>query len=209
MRHKTLKQKVFEGTLANMVYFTLPVPKILWEYLEPIQELPSFTVYRYTPQKGVVFRIPNGIKDKTVICHFFVEHEVNLTNTLKSGNLSLKIQITLVPVECGEFQGFENLNGKYIENEFGNDYFEEGWFKPDYSHPENITKIKPLPPVQIGGVIEGLKELLFCYGQDIIESTKIYMCNQAAKVKKTVFVYDESNDCIRPSEEEKSDSGCF
>lgn len=188
-----LKTKIFKGTLANMIYFTLPIPEILWEHISPIQEISLFTVYRYDDQKGVIFRIPNDLKTGT-ICHFFVEHEINLSNTLKSGNISPKIQITLVPIEYGEFQGFAELDGEYIEDE-------EDWssyFKPDYQSENNVVKIKPLPPIHVERVFDNLKELFFNYGQDIVESTKVYINCHAPKLRKTVFVFDEENECINP-----------
>lgn len=70
---------------------------MLFEHLAPIQSTPYFKVYRYTVTKGIIFRMPNGIQPGD-ICHFFIEHEINMTNTLKTGTLTLKVQITLIPV---------------------------------------------------------------------------------------------------------------
>ncbi|MCB0284965.1 MAG: hypothetical protein KDF60_20460, partial [Calditrichaeota bacterium] len=86
--------------MATLFYVTLSVPEVLFENITCIQKLQSFSVYKYMQKKGIIFRIPNGVKTDDV-CHFFIEHEINLSNTLRSGTLTQKTQVTLVPVEYG------------------------------------------------------------------------------------------------------------
>ena len=102
-------------------YCTLITPKILFDNIELLQETPTFNVYRYKRTKGVIVRLPKGLEPE-VACHVFFEHEINLTNTLKTKTLTLKIQVTFVPVSYGLFCGFERLEGEnrwYEDEEYG------------------------------------------------------------------------------------------
>jgi hypothetical protein len=141
-------------------YCTIITPKILFENIELIQATPYFNVYRYKRTKGVIFRLP---KDLTigVACHVFFEHEINLTNTLKTKTLTLKIQATFVPVSYGLFCGFEHLDGKdYWDDE--DDYgCSQEYFKPDYKSDKNVKRVAGLPPKVPLNMIDYLKEILF------------------------------------------------
>lgn len=174
--------------MATINYCTLKFPDILLKHIELIQETPMFNVYRYKVTKGIIFRIPNGVMPDDV-CHFFMEHEVNLSNTIKTGTLTLKVQITIVPVHMGVFSGFENLQGTY-----GTDWADEGdWgyerFTPDYDR--STKKIVPLP---IGGrtnLYEYLNEILFKQNNDldIIHQYAVNLGCQKEQLKnKVVFV---------------------
>lgn len=131
--------------MATLNYVTLKVPEILFKYTELIQKTTHFGVFRYKQQAGIIFRIPHGVKAEDV-CHFFIEHEINLSNTLKTGTLTMKAQVTLVPCHMGVFSGFEQLVGSYRtewhdeEETYGEDYF-----VPNYSSDQNIKKVAPLP----------------------------------------------------------------
>lgn len=174
--------------MATINYCTLKFPEILLKHIELIQKTPMFNVYRYKVTKGIIFRIPNGVMPDDV-CHFFMEHEVNLSNTIKTGTLTLKVQITIVPVHMGVFSGFENLQGSYET-----DWDDEGdWgydtFVPDYDRA--TKKIVPLP---IGGrtnLYEYLNEILFKQNEDldIINQYAVNLGCQKEHLKgKVVFV---------------------
>jgi len=187
--------------MATINYCTLKFPEILLNHIELIQSTPMFNVYRYKVTKGIIFRIPNGVMPDDV-CHFFIEHEVNLSNTIKTGTLTLKVQITIVPVHMGVFSGFENLDGSYDTD--WND--EEGWghdrFVPNYDRA--TKKIVPLP---IGGrtnLYEYLNEILFKHNEDldIVHQYAVNLGCQKENLKgKVVFVpspeYSSNTDPIR------------
>src|SRR5690606_40284826 len=117
--------------MATINYVTLKFPEVLLQHVEKLQETPHFVVYRYKVRPGIVFRIPHGVRTDDV-CHFFIEHEINLSNTIRTGTLTLKVQITVVPCHIGLFSGFSHLPGSYRT-----DWEDEGdWgydrFVPDY-----------------------------------------------------------------------------
>src|SRR5690606_1536012 len=124
-----------------------------------IQDLPCFNVYRYKRRKGIIFRLPKDLEEG-VACHVFFEHEINLTNTLKTKTLTMKVQITFVPVSYGLFCGFEHLEGRtdWYEDEYGQ---ESEYFRPDYSSDKNVKRVAGLPPKVPLNMIEYLKEILF------------------------------------------------
>lgn len=147
-----------------------------------------FNVYRYKVTKGIIFRIPNGVMPDDV-CHFFMEHEINLSNTIKTGTLTLKVQITIVPVHMGVFSGFQNLQGSYTtewedEGDWGYDTF-----VPDYDR--STKKIVPLPVGGKTNLYEYLNEILFKHNEDldIINQYAVNLGCQKEKLKdKVVFV---------------------
>lgn len=173
--------------MASLFYVTLSVPKILFENITKIQELGSFSVYKYDFQKGIIFRIPHGVKVDDV-CHFFMEHEINLSNTLRSGSLTPKTQVTLVPVEYGIFNGFENLEGEYYWDE------EDGvgyqYYSPDYKNEKNIKKIAPLPPINQKKIFNELKNLLFkqVTDVDLISKYAVHLGCQKKTLKDRIFI---------------------
>ena len=42
-----------------------------------------------------------------------MEYEINLSNTLRTGTLTMKVQITFIPCHMGVFSGFKELKGSY------------------------------------------------------------------------------------------------
>jgi len=114
--------------MATINYTTLQLPKILWDYSELIQDTPHFEVRRYKHKKGIIFRIPKGAEVGQTF-HAFMEHEINLSNTLRTGTLTMKVQITFVPCFMGVFSGFKELKGSYEtdwnDEDYGEDYFNE------------------------------------------------------------------------------------
>lgn len=147
--------------MATLNYVTLKYPQsVLGKYLTLIQALPYFNVYKNTHQPGIIFRIPHGIKDDDV-CHFFIEHEVNLTNTVKTGTLTMKVQITVVPCHMGLFSGFEHLAGTYKTSWYDEEDYGEDVFVPSYRHPDNVRKVVPLPVNIKTNLYEYLNELIF------------------------------------------------
>lgn len=174
-------------------YCTIITPQILFDNIELLQETPTFNVYRYKRTRGVIVRLPKGLQPD-VACHVFFEHEINLTNTLKTKTLTLKTQVTFVPVSYGLFCGFERLEGEnrwYEDEEYGQEY---ETFVPDYSSDKNIKRVAGLPPKVPLNMIEYLKEILF---QPITEAEMInkYAMSLGCQVKNLqdlMFIPDPS-----------------
>ena len=170
--------------MATINYVTLKFPAILREYTKLIQDTPNFQVLRYTHRPGIIFRIPHEVKDDDV-CHFFLEHEINLTNTIRTGTLTLKVQVTVVPCHMGLFSGFTELQGDYTttwEDEFyGNDRF-----IPDYDR--STRRIVPLPVGGHTNLYEYLNEILFKQANDldIINKYAVDLGCQKEKLKASV-----------------------
>lgn len=150
---------------ATINYCTLKLPAVLFENTKVINSTPSFEVRSYNLQKGVFFRIPHGAKEGDVY-HAFMEHEINLNNTLRTGTLTMKIQITLVPCHMGVFSGFEHLDGTY-QADFNDDFFGDVFFKPNYQSDNNVKNIVPLPPNMHTNLYEFLNEILFKQVDDV------------------------------------------
>lgn len=147
--------------MATINYVTIIMPGILWKRSEVIQDTPNFEVRRYNYKKGIIFRVPHGVKEGDV-CHAFLEHEINLSNTLKTGTLTMKIQVTFVPCHLGVFSGFKVLKGHY-ECDFEDEFYGSDYFSPDYQNEENIKNIVPLPPNMHTNLNEYLNDILFKY----------------------------------------------
>lgn len=150
--------------MATINYTTLQLPKVLWDFSEIVQETPHFEVRRYLHRKGIFFRVPNGAEPGQTH-HAFIEHEVNLSNTLRTGTLTMKVQVTFVPCHMGVFSGFEVLNGSY-DTEWEDEGFGYDFFKPDYHNEGNIKNIVPLPPNFKTNLYEYLNEILFNHVSD-------------------------------------------
>lgn len=188
--------------MATINYVTLKFPEILLKHVTKIQDTPNFIVYRYY-QPGIIFRIPHGVKTDDV-CHFFIEHEINLSNTIKTGTLTLKVQITVVPCHMGIFSGFSELPGTYrtryldegleYQDEDGNwvsDGFTVQSFKPDYDR--GTKRIVPLPVGGHTNLYEYLNEIIFKQNQnlDIIHDYAVNLGCQKDKLKdKVVFALE-------------------
>lgn len=170
--------------MATINYTTLQLPKILWEYSEPIQSTPHFEVRRYKHKKGIVFRIPNGAEVGQTH-HAFMEHELNLSNTLRTGTITMKVQITFVPCHIGVFSGFKTLKGSYETHWNDEDYGEE-YFKPDYNNEANVKNVVPLPPNMKTNLYEYLNEILFNHisDADIISEYAVDLGCQKEKMKE-------------------------
>jgi hypothetical protein len=152
--------------MATINYTTLRLPETVWEYSEKIQDTPNFEVRRCTHKKGVIFRLPHGAQVGQTH-HAFMEHEINLSNTLRTGTLTMKIQITFIPCHIGVFSGFETLKGQYGDDfDYDDDYWGYEYFKPDYESPENIKNIIPLPPNMKTNLYEYLNEIIFNHVSD-------------------------------------------
>lgn len=171
--------------MATINYVTLKYPEILKSHITLIQQTPNFNVYRYR-QPGIIFRIPHGIEVDDV-CHFFIEHEINLSNTVKTGTLTLKVQITVVPCHMGVFSGFSKLPGSYKTDWYDEEYGEEH-FVPDYDR--GTKRIVPLPVGGHTNLYEYLNEMLFKQSNnlDIIDQYAVNLGCQKEKLKdKVVF----------------------
>lgn len=150
--------------MATINYTTLQLPEILWKFSEVIQDTPNFEVRKYNHKKGIIFRIPHEAKPGQTH-HAFMEHEINLSNTLRTGTLTMKVQITFVPCHMGVFSGFETLEGTYDTNWDDEDYADER-FIPDYNNADNIKNIVPLPANIKTNLYEYLNEILFNHVND-------------------------------------------
>lgn len=182
--------------MATLNYVTLKFPEsTLRPRLELIQQLPYFNVYKNKYQKGIIFRIPRGVKEGDV-CHFFIEHEVNMTNTIKTGTLTMKVQISVIPCHMGLFSGFQHLAGSYDTSWFDEEGYGEEFFTPDYNSDENVKKIVPLPVNIKSNLYEYLNELLFCKVEDvnIINSYVAQLGCQKKEIKdRIVFIPTPEN----------------
>lgn len=177
--------------MATINYVTLKYPaETLQRFLSLVQALPYFNVYKNINQPGIIFRIPHGIQNDD-ICHFFIEHEVNLTNTVKTGTLTMKVQVTVIPCHMGLFSGYQNLEGTYTTYWHDEDNYGEESFKPNYNHEDNVKKIVPLPVNIKSNLFDYLNELLFNKVEDenIINQYLVQLGCQKEKVKdKIVFL---------------------
>lgn len=178
--------------MATLNYITLKVPQILYKNIELIQSTPNFKVYRYMRQKGVIFRIPHGLPENALV-HCFIEHEVNLSNTLKTGTLTLKVQCTFVPVHMGVFSGFKNLEGSY-DCSWGDeeDGYSSGreYFRPNYKSPENEIYVAPLPVGIKSNLYEYLNELLFQHTDDaeVLSKYAVDLGCQKDTIRKATYI---------------------
>lgn len=150
--------------MATINYTTLQLPDVLWLKSEVITDTPHFEVRRYTHKKGIFFRLPKGAKPGQTH-HAFMEHEINLSNTLRTGTLTMKIQITFVPCHMGVFSGYQTLKGSY-EADWNDDFFGNEYFIPDYKNEANVKNIIPLPPNIKSNLAEYLNEILFNHVDD-------------------------------------------
>ena len=150
--------------MATINYTTLQLPKILWDYSELIQDTPHFEVRRYKHKKGIIFRIPKGAKVGQTH-HAFMEHEINMSNTLRTGTLTMKVQITFIPCHMGVFSGFKTLKGSY-QTDWNDEDYGYDYFKPDYNNDANVKNIIPLPPNIKTNLYEYLNEILFKHVAD-------------------------------------------
>jgi hypothetical protein len=181
--------------MATINYVTLKFPEILLPNVEKIQDTPNFIVYRYKVTPGIIFRIPHGVKTDDV-CHFFIEHEINLSNTIKTGTLTLKVQITVVPCHMGLFSGFSKLPGTYKTCWHDEDYGDET-FVPDYDR--GTKRIVPLPVGGHTNLYEYLNEILFKRNDDlnIIDQYAVNLGCQKEKLKdKVVFALAPENTSV-------------
>lgn len=150
--------------MATINYITLQLPAILWQYSEVITDTPHFQVRRYKHKKGVIFRLPHDLKVGET-CHAFIEHEINLSNTIKTGTLTMKVQVTFVPCHMGVFSGFQHLEGSY-ECEWEDEGMGYDRFVPNYDSSANVKNIIPLPPNLKTNLYEYLNEILFQHCDD-------------------------------------------
>ena len=174
--------------MATINYITLKVPEILFANIETIQKTPSFNVCRYKRQKGVIFRIPHDLRAGHMV-HCFIEHEVNLSNTLRTGTLTMKVQCTMVPVTHGVFSGFKNLEGSYKTNWLDEDYGEE-YFVPDYENPANEIYVAPLPVGMKTNLYEYLNEILFqhCDDPSLLSKYAVSLGCQVGTIRKATYI---------------------
>lgn len=170
--------------MATINYTTLQLPKILWDYSELVQSTPHFDVRRYKHKKGIIFRIPKGAEVGQTH-HAFMEHEINLSNTLRTGTLTMKVQITFVPCHMGVFSGFETLKGSY-QTDWDDEDYGYDFFKPDYNNEANVKNIVPLPPNMKTNLYEYLNEILFNHvsDADVISKYAVDLGCQKEKLKE-------------------------
>ena len=170
--------------MATINYCTLKVPQILFDNIQIIQKTPTFSVYKYKVRKGIIFRLPYDLKVDDV-CHFFIEHEVNMSNTLRTGTLTLKVQITIIPIHIGLFSGYDKLDGNYITNWNDEDYGDE-YFVPDYDR--STKRIVPLPSGLRTNLYEYLDEMIFKQTNDldIINDYAVSLGCQKNKLKEKI-----------------------
>jgi hypothetical protein len=180
--------------MATLNYITLKVPAILFKHIELIQKTPTFSVYRYGMQKGVIFRLPHGLQPGHMV-HCFIEHEVNFSNTLKTGTLTLKVQCTFVPVTHGVFSGFKHLEGSYSSRYYDEDDYDTGGyslecFKPDYVNPNNEIYVAPLPVGIKANLYEYLNEILFqhCDDTELLSKYAVNLGCQKDTIRKATYI---------------------
>lgn len=176
--------------MASLNYITLKVPDILFKHIEVIQKTTHFNVCKYTRQPGVIFRIPHKLMPGHMV-HCFIEHEVNLSNTLRTGTLTLKVQCTMVPVTHGIFSGFKNLEGSYRTNWFDEDEYQgEDIFVPDYANPKNEIFVAPLPLGIKSNLYEYLNDILFqhCDDADLLSKYAVDLGCQKDTIRKATYV---------------------
>lgn len=173
--------------MATINYVTLKFPEILFKHIAKTQETPNFIVYRYTHRPGIIFRIPHGIKTDDV-CHFFLEHEINLSNTLKTGTLTLKVQVTIVPCHMGLFSGFDKLPGTYTTDWHDEDDWGYDKFVPHYDR--GTKRVVPIPVGGKTNLYEYLNEIIFKPNDnlDIISEYAVNLgCKKEELKDKVVF----------------------
>lgn len=177
--------------MSTINYTTLILPAILWEMSEIIQDTPNFQVRRYKHKKGIIFRLPHGAEAGQTF-HAFMEHEINLSNTLRTGTLTMKIQITFVPCHMGVFSGYKVLKGSY-ETDWGDDDYGDDYFKPDYENDNNVKNIVPLPPNMKTNLYEYLNEILFNHvtDADVISKYAVDLGCQKQKLKENFIPVPE------------------
>lgn len=176
--------------MATINYVTLKFPEQLVKHTELIQACTHFNVYRYKQQPGIIFRIPHAVKADDV-CHFFIEHEINLSNTLRTGTLTMKAQVTIVPCHMGVFSGYAELKGTYDTSWYDEEGYGEEFFKPDYDNADNVKKIVPLPVNMKTNLYEYLNEVLFEKQEDLDIISKYAVnlgCQKEALKDKVVYV---------------------
>jgi hypothetical protein len=179
--------------MATLNYITLKVPKVLFDHITLIQKTPTFSVYRYKMQKGVIFRLPHELREGHMV-HCFIEHEVNFTNTLKTGTLTLKVQCTFVPVTHGVFSGFKHLEGSYSCNWYDEDDYGDGYsiesFRPNYQNPNNEIFVAPLPVGMKTNLYEYLNEILFqhCDDADLLSKYAVNLGCQKDTIRKVTYI---------------------
>jgi len=190
--------------MATLNYCTIITPEILFKHISLISSLPYFNVYKYSRNKGIIFRLPKDL-EAGVACHVFFEHEINLTNTIKTKTLTLKTQITFVPVTYGIFCGFEHLEGNdyWYDEEDG---YSEGYFKPDYTNDKNVKRVAGLPPKSATGIVEYLNDILFenISDADLISKYAVSLGCQVKNLQNMMFVpvpvdHSEERQTIRSS----------
>lgn len=179
--------------MATINYVTLQIPDILWKETEVIQSTPSFDVRKYKFKKGIIFRCPHELKTG-MTCHAFIEHEINLSNTLRTGTLTMKVQVTFVPCHMGVFSGYKHLEGSFdtVYWDEDDDWGEEK-FVPSYNHENTIKNIVPLPVNIKSNLYEYLNHILFQYVEDeqIISKYAIDLGCQKEKLKENFIPMPE------------------
>lgn len=175
--------------MATLNYITLKVPEILFDMISLIQKTPTFNVYRYRRQPGVIFRLPHSLRAGHIV-HCFIEHEVNMSNTLKTGTLTLKVQCTFVPVTHGVFSGFKELKGTYETRWHDEDDWGEDTFIPNYQDPNNEIYVAPLPIGIKTNLYEYLNEILFQHADDVDMLSKyaVDLGCQKNTIRKAVYI---------------------
>lgn len=175
--------------MATLNYITLKVPKILFDHIELIQKTPTFNVYRYTRQKGIIFRLPHSLREGHMV-HCFIEHEINFSNTLKTGTLTLKVQCTFVPVTHGVFSGFKHLEGSYSTRWHDEDDYGDETFIPDYKSPDNEIFVAPLPIGIKSNLYDYLNEILFqhCDDADLLSKYAVNLGCQKDTIRKATYI---------------------
>jgi len=174
--------------MATINYTTLKLPELLWHESEVIQNTPHFEVRKYNHKKGIIFRLPNGAKPGQ-IHHAFMEHEINLSNTLRTGTLTMKILVTFLPCHIGIFSGFKTLKGSY-QSDFDDEVaLDSGYFMPNYDHPDNIKNVVPLPPNIKSNLYEYLNEILFKHTDDaeIIDQYAVELGCKTQDIEKNII----------------------
>jgi hypothetical protein len=103
--------------------------------------------------------------------------------------LTLKVQITLVPVHAGVFSGFDSLPGTYETKWDDEGDWGEDRFVPNYER--GVKKIVPLPIGGTTNLFEYLNEIIFKQNDnlDIISQYAVNLgCKKEELKKNVVFV---------------------
>lgn len=177
--------------MATINYCTVIVPDVLFKNIKIISSTPHFKIYRHATKPGLIFRLPHEL-EAGITCHVFFEHEINLSNTLRSKSLTFKKQLTFVPVSYGVFCGYEKLDGEHHWTD--EEDYEREHFIPNYNSDKNVKRIAPLPIKLHSELYDYLTEILFQYQDNakFINDCIVNLGCQLQSIQKAIIIPEPS-----------------